>query len=76
VIQEGKGVALCVVNKWAMFKATHVSLLDLLIADKKDIASDNENSILLLMKHIWLCEMFLERKGQSADPSFDTLPFL
>ena len=52
-----------------MFKATHVGLLDLLIADKKDIASDKENSILLLMKHIWLCEMFL---GQTADPSFDT----
>ena len=54
-----------------MFKA-HVDLLDLLIADKKESASDNESAILLLMKHIWLCEMFLERKGQSADPSFDT----
>ena len=35
-------------------RITHAGLLDLLIADKKDIASDNENSILLLMKQIWL----------------------
>ena len=49
-----------------MFKA-HVGLLDLLIADKKDSASDSDSSILLLMKHIWLCEMFLKRKGKTTD---------
>ena len=45
---------------------------------QKDIASDNESAFLLLMKHIWLCEIFLkrERKGQTADPWFDILPFL
>ena len=41
---------------------------------QKDIASDNESAFLLLMKHIWLCEMFLERGGRDRRPipSFDT----
>ena len=42
MIQEGKGGALCVVNKWAMFKATHESLLDLLIADKRTLRAITE----------------------------------
>ena len=36
-----------------------IGLLDLLMADKKDTASDNE-SYFVVNKHIWLCEMFLE----------------
>ena len=33
---------------------------------QKDIASDNESSILLLMKHIWLCEMFELEEGKDG----------
>ena len=48
-----------------MFKATHVGLLDLLIADKRTLQTITR-ALLLLMMHIWLFEMFFGRENRRS----------